>query len=406
MSTRADPLQGAQTRDRVAYAMGVLLDADAFGAEQTYHRGRLARALAYLHGSGTVAGLRVEWQGAIAPGAGNPGREERLVVHPGMAVDRLGRMIEVPRDACIRLQNWYLNQSDSDLIQGLHGPPVEVVGANPLPDPVTLAGADQTLKVRVDADPQDQAITFPAAGTIPRSTIVNTVNQHLGGAYARLTDSGDAGDTQAGKAGGVPDQLVIGTYQVGTRLGAAASITVRANPSLGFATDATATGSAGLANISVIVDVFLRFVVCEQGKTNSFLSDPFDALGGVTASRLEDSYELALVIRKEESPSLPRNPWPDLSQGGDAKSRLAALHDAIFNAWHETGGNGELPPLPEHAAGQDITAMFLARLRIPTTSLTVGARPQKDPNGTVAVDNDKRSFVYTTPALARWVGVP
>ena len=45
--------------DRVSYDEGVLLDALDFRAEQSYHRGRLARVLAYLFGTGTAAGLEV-----------------------------------------------------------------------------------------------------------------------------------------------------------------------------------------------------------------------------------------------------------------------------------------------------------------------------------------------------------
>lgn len=101
MSTRTDPLsRSPEPRDRVAYATGVLLDAEDFEAEQLYHRARLARALAYLHGWGTVAGLFVTWERESA-GA------ERLTVQPGLALDRVGRTIEVPRSVCLRLDRWY-----------------------------------------------------------------------------------------------------------------------------------------------------------------------------------------------------------------------------------------------------------------------------------------------------------
>src|SRR5438093_772650 len=83
---------------RVSYHNGMLLDADDFSEEQKYHRERLADVLARLHGSGTVAGLKVE---RIAKGAPMPdggiADEELIVVHPGLAVDRLGRLLDVPR---------------------------------------------------------------------------------------------------------------------------------------------------------------------------------------------------------------------------------------------------------------------------------------------------------------------
>ena len=91
-----DPLEGSPPPERVNYATGVLLDAQDFRDEQSYHRGRLAQALRHLVGFGTVAGLRV-----TAPGIGDAERE--LTVAPGLAIDRHGRMIEVGEPQCIRL---------------------------------------------------------------------------------------------------------------------------------------------------------------------------------------------------------------------------------------------------------------------------------------------------------------
>jgi hypothetical protein len=113
ISTEKDPLDGALAPERVFYALGNLLSVDDFTAEQTYHRGRLARALSFIDGSGTVAGLKVDYQGPRGP-------DEEIVARPGVAIDRLGRIIEVPRDACIRLDKWYAAQSASDLVQGFH----------------------------------------------------------------------------------------------------------------------------------------------------------------------------------------------------------------------------------------------------------------------------------------------
>ena len=55
----ADPLEQDAAPERVNYATGVLLDAQDFLDEQTYHRARLARALKYVVGMGTIAGLGV-----------------------------------------------------------------------------------------------------------------------------------------------------------------------------------------------------------------------------------------------------------------------------------------------------------------------------------------------------------
>ena len=102
-----DALPDALRPDRLYYDTGVLLDRDDFGDEQTYHRGRLARALGYLGGSGTLVGLKVTAQ-RPAPGL-------ELQVGGGLAVDRHGRLIEVPRPWCLRLAPWVAAQSGNAL---------------------------------------------------------------------------------------------------------------------------------------------------------------------------------------------------------------------------------------------------------------------------------------------------
>ncbi|HEY6168125.1 MAG TPA: hypothetical protein VI454_08805 [Verrucomicrobiae bacterium] len=99
---------------RVSYRNGMLLDATDFSDEQAYHRDRLAEALKWLHGSGTVAGLKVE---AIRKDTsmpdGDKADEDMIVVHPGLALDRKGRLIEVPKFSkrgsnlrILRLDKW------------------------------------------------------------------------------------------------------------------------------------------------------------------------------------------------------------------------------------------------------------------------------------------------------------
>ena len=59
MSAFDDDLMPDLAAERVFYAAGALLTEDDFRTEQRYHRGRLGRVLAYLHGAGTIAGLDV-----------------------------------------------------------------------------------------------------------------------------------------------------------------------------------------------------------------------------------------------------------------------------------------------------------------------------------------------------------
>ncbi len=322
MSTTFDPLAagpGSAERalpDRVFYAPGVLLDAPDLAAEQLYHRGRLARSLAYLHGAGTVSGLRVLFRPALAPGDRDPadplnpddpadpgrlypnGREARILVQPGLAIDRLGRQIEVSGAACLRLQPW------------------------------------------LDEQPAEQI----AQATHPQADVADT-----------LISQADS-----------PEAITVSG-----------------------------------ANSGIIADVFIRFTVCEAGgRTPAFATGPFDATNANVTARLRDSYELTLVLRPEATADLPtelpRSPWAEATN-------LNELQTAIFSTWKETTADWDEQnrpdPRAEHAAGQETTAVFLARLLI---------TPEDEDSGTplsVQLDNYSRSFVYPNPAIARWIAL-
>lgn len=127
ITAKPDPLTEAQYADRVHYATGAMLDAADFTDEQTYHRARLARVLTYLHGSGTAAGLEVKIH-QIEEDEG-----PHVKVEPGMAIDRLGRIIEVPRPACMRLQPWLEDQfhdgrlTENAFFEGARAPTIDGV---------------------------------------------------------------------------------------------------------------------------------------------------------------------------------------------------------------------------------------------------------------------------------------
>lgn len=99
-----DALERRPPAERLFVHDGALLTQAHFETEQTYHRSRLARVLAYLHGHGTVAGLDV----TIRPPEGGAAAE--IQVAPGIAVDRLGRLMELPHLACLRVGVWFDQQ--------------------------------------------------------------------------------------------------------------------------------------------------------------------------------------------------------------------------------------------------------------------------------------------------------
>lgn len=108
-----------QGPDRAFYALGTMLGADDFLDEQLYHRGRLARALAYLFGAGTVAGLKIGFKPGVdaADAAVREPENDELTVAAGLALDPFGRLVEVPRHACTRLKRWFDGQ-DQGLVTG------------------------------------------------------------------------------------------------------------------------------------------------------------------------------------------------------------------------------------------------------------------------------------------------
>ncbi len=149
----ADPLYAQPRSERPLYATGMLLDAQDFSDEQTYHRVQLARAMAFLAGGGTLAGLRVTHQAATA---GPNAQPEEIRVEPGLAVDRLGRLIELPRPACLRLQRWYDTRNAVD-------------GADTLRQ-AAYGSLNRFLSARAIAD-----AALPAAVPIPTRAVVADV---------------------------------------------------------------------------------------------------------------------------------------------------------------------------------------------------------------------------------------
>ena len=114
--TPTDPLLVMSAPERVNYATGVLLQAEDFRDEQTYHRSRLARALTYALGHGTLAGL-------AARGPEPEDNELHLRVEAGIALDRHGRLIELSEAWCTRLSRWFAAQTTGALRSAIQRSP-------------------------------------------------------------------------------------------------------------------------------------------------------------------------------------------------------------------------------------------------------------------------------------------
>ncbi|HJV27952.1 MAG TPA: hypothetical protein VJ673_19890 [Aromatoleum sp.] len=102
---------------RVSYEPGMLLGLEATRAEQDYHRRRATRHGYWLHGAGTVAGLRVSLR-AEDPGNDTDEVRVRLVVSPGVGVDGLGREISVSEPYCVDFGAWLTAQHEDEELWG------------------------------------------------------------------------------------------------------------------------------------------------------------------------------------------------------------------------------------------------------------------------------------------------
>lgn len=102
-----------ETLKRVSHQPGMLLGLEATRAEQDYHRRRATRHGYWLHGSGTVAGLRVSLR-AEDPGNDSDNVRVRLVVSPGVGVDGLGREVATAEPYCVDLGAWLSAQFEDD----------------------------------------------------------------------------------------------------------------------------------------------------------------------------------------------------------------------------------------------------------------------------------------------------
>jgi hypothetical protein len=262
--------------ERVNYATGVMLDATDFQDEQTYHRARLAAVLRHLAGYGTLAGLRV-----TPPTAADA--DQQLRVEPGLAIDRLGRLMQIDTAQCLSLTRWLAAASTADL----------------------RAATQRSPRVSVAA--------------------------------------------------------------------------------------------------AIVADVFLSAGVCARGKTPAFASGPFDALDAVIPARLAENPSLELVMRQEQAPApipVPANLWPAPTATRDV------LLQNVLASWDGQAAvaSGKLDPLPEHVAGHDTSAIFLARVAIPVTldaNAPPTTRPVRDMATRVSADNSARPFIVMP---GKWSG--
>jgi hypothetical protein len=100
------------TQERVNYFTGQFLAERDFRAEQDYHVGKHRQHNRYLHGRGTVCGLRVEQHP-------NPDCRDRFVlIEPGLALDCCGREIVLDEPIYVDIQKHLAHANDEAPVAG------------------------------------------------------------------------------------------------------------------------------------------------------------------------------------------------------------------------------------------------------------------------------------------------
>jgi uncharacterized protein len=118
-----------------------------------------------------------------------------------------------------------LTVNGTDVSATFHGEPAEATGAAIAAFPVTIDDTNHTLQLVIDGRAQTITLTN---GNMARQDLDDAINSAMRGGFSRFNGN----------------SLVIGS----DRRGRLASVTVLANPALGFAADTTVLGSATAAN--------------------------------------------------------------------------------------------------------------------------------------------------------------
>jgi len=95
---------------RVNYNFGLVLGVNEFRQEQMYFLDKHYLHNSELHGYGAVTGLSVD----RARYPEDKPTDVQITVHPGMAIDQLGRALIVREDQCARLGAWLAQQVKND----------------------------------------------------------------------------------------------------------------------------------------------------------------------------------------------------------------------------------------------------------------------------------------------------
>jgi hypothetical protein len=401
MATSNDALGTPQPPNRVYYSLGRTLGVEDFQADQDYHRGRLARALLQVCGTGTVAGLNVSvpqiWQASTRYAAFTFVFDASLNVQvntgpAGTSGNGPLTFAAAPKGTV---------NDGSNIVWTNQGP----MNANGwMPNSLYVFPA-----AIVDSNSNVQILKGPANLTSgPRLPVWNTA---IGASTA------DGTVASAWICVG-PSQLEVEVTpglaidRVGRMIEVPRTVCIRIGPWLANQTlsDLTSALAAGSGNI--LVDVFATFIPCTRGVTPCFATqDDYDATDAFSANRLLDSFAMQLVLRSDSSPQLPKDPWLSTGLAPGAAMTTDIVKGLKRNLLSANSGPASMPPFSGNGAGPDgspqgvdPSAVFLARISIPATAGAAGQPPNIKLMNTT-IDNLSRLFLYPTSLLARLLGL-
>jgi len=344
MANTNDALNPPSPPNRVYYSTGRMLGVEDFQAEQDYHRGRLARVLVQLFGTGTVSGLSVTL--GNDPGDGSL----EVQVSPGMAIDRVGRVIEVPRQVCIRLKNWYAQVDPSVLNLAFHGGNVVVdVFATFVP---CTRGATPCFASQDDYD----------------ATAAFSPNRWLDSFAMQLVPRTDVTDpTQK-----LPqDPWSLGATTTTAAVAAGSNVSIAVKASSGFP-----IGQAAIIDTAANQEQFNVTAVPDATH--------------IVANNLSKSHASGSAVQP--------GPKQGILAGNAGPAALAPFASG--------------PAGVEYPLGFDTTAVFLARILIQATASGAGQAPavqfdQIKPPGPplLTIDNSPRLFIFPSALIARSIGL-
>lgn len=394
-----DTLSPPQAPNRVYYSLGRMLGVDDFRADQDYHRGRLARALLQLCGTGTLAGLKVGVPQLWAPATYYPAFSFVYDAHQNVQVNTgtagvSGQASPAFAGAPAGAVN------DSNGIVWTNQGPVNQAGwrAN------TLMSSPTAI---VDSNSNIQFLNVKP--NLTTGAVQPLWNTAIGAATADPAASPTAWICAGPATLEIAVTPGVAIDRVGRIIEVPRTVCIRVQPWLNGQSDSDLNASLHAGNL--LIDVFATFVPCTSGVTPCFATnDNYSATDAFSADRLLDSFAMQLVLRTEVNPGLPQDPWlpgGGVPAGGITPAVLTALQQSILAA--NSGASAAQPfsasgPIPaEYPKGFDYSSVFLARISIPATAGSAGQPPTYNLNQ-ISVNNSVRLFLYPPSLVSRTLG--